>query len=83
MGRIQDLAVSTGHVETPIAKEIKHFIMLVSGVAAFLGISFFTLGCIKQQSSTGAVDWTTQFVFMIGIIVANVPGQEGRLQFVF
>ena len=77
MGRIQDLAVSTGHVETPIAKEIKHFIMLVSGVAAFLGISFFTLGCIKQHASSGAVDWTTQFVFMIGIIVANVP--EGLL----
>merc|ERR1711968_120814 len=54
-----------------------HFIFLVSGVAGFLGISFFTLGCIKQDASSGAVDWTTQFVFMIGIIVANVP--EGLL----
>jgi magnesium-transporting ATPase (P-type) len=77
MGRIQDLAVNTAHVETPIAKEIKHFIFLVSGVAAFLGISFFTLGCIKQDAASGTVDWTTQFVFMIGIIVANVP--EGLL----
>merc|ERR1711968_103038 len=54
-----------------------HFIFLVSGVAGFLGISFFTLGCIKQNAASGAVDWTTQFVFMIGIIVANVP--EGLL----
>lgn len=77
MGRIQDLAVNTAHVETPIAKEIKHFIFLVSGVAGFLGISFFILGCVKQSAATGAVDWTTQFVFMIGIIVANVP--EGLL----
>lgn len=77
MGRVQELAVSTEHVETPISKEIKHFIFLVSGVAMFLGISFFTLGCIKQNASSGSVDWTTQFVFMIGIIVANVP--EGLL----
>ena len=32
---------------------------------------------VKQSAATGAVDWTTQFVFMIGIIVANVP--EGLL----
>ena len=77
MGRVQALATSTEHVETPISKEIKHFIFLVSGVAMFLGVSFFTLGCIKQNASSGTVDWTTQFVFMIGIIVANVP--EGLL----
>ena len=49
MGRIQDLAVNPAHVETPIAKEIKHFIFLVSGVAGFLGISFFILGCALNK----------------------------------
>jgi sodium/potassium-transporting ATPase subunit alpha len=71
MGRIAKLATHVDTEQTPINKEIHHFIMIVSGVAIFLGVSFFIIGW-----SLG-VDWITNLVFMIGIIVANVP--EGLL----
>lgn len=77
MGRISRLATATDNVETPISKEIKHFVLIVSSVAIFLGVSFFTIGMVKDFVGTGTVNATTQLVFMIGIIVANVP--EGLL----
>ena len=57
--------------ETPIAIEIEHFIHIVSGVAVFLGVTFFILAFILGYEPIEAV------VFLIGIIVANVP--EGLL----
>lgn len=71
MGRIASLASSLGNSQTPIAIEIEHFIHIISGVAVFLGVTFFVLAFILQYH------WLEAVVFLIGIIVANVP--EGLL----
>uniref|UniRef100_A0AAQ5XFE5 Sodium/potassium-transporting ATPase subunit alpha n=1 Tax=Amphiprion ocellaris TaxID=80972 RepID=A0AAQ5XFE5_AMPOC len=57
--------------QTPIAKEIEHFIHIITGVAVFLGVTFFILSLILGYS------WLEAVIFLIGIIVANVP--EGLL----
>jgi len=71
IGTIAKLAAETDIVKTPIAIEIEHFIHIVSAVAVFLGVSFFLVGIFRGE------DHVTNLVFMIGIIVANVP--EGLL----
>jgi len=71
MGRIANLASGLGNSETPIAREISHFIHLITGVAVFLGVSFFFIAFILGY------DWLDAVIFLIGIIVANVP--EGLL----
>jgi len=71
IGSIARLASSTDNKKTPIAIEIEHFIHIVSSVAVFLGVSFLIIGIINKE------DPITNLVFMIGIIVANVP--EGLL----
>jgi len=71
MGRIANLASGLGNSETPIAREIAHFIHLITGVAVFLGVSFFIIAFILGY------DWLDAVIFLIGIIVANVP--EGLL----
>uniref|UniRef100_A0A4W6BYG1 Sodium/potassium-transporting ATPase subunit alpha n=1 Tax=Lates calcarifer TaxID=8187 RepID=A0A4W6BYG1_LATCA len=57
--------------KTPIAKEIEHFIHIITGVAVFLGVTFFILALILGYT------WLEAVIFLIGIIVANVP--EGLL----
>eukprot|EP01052_Picozoa_sp_SAG31_P022940 SAG31_NODE_1853_length_7066_cov_3.058705_3_plen_1387_part_00 len=57
--------------ETLMQIEIRHFIHIVSGVAIFLGVTFFILSVARGD------DFIQSIVFMIGIIVANVP--EGLL----
>merc|ERR1711981_1503623 len=71
MGRIANLASGLETGDTPIAKEIAHFIHLITGVAAFLGVSFFIIAFILGYN------WLDAVIFLIGIIVANVP--EGLL----
>ena len=71
MGRIAELASGTGTEETPIAKEIYHFIVIITAVAVVLGFTFFFIA-----ASIG-VSWPKALIFLIGIIVANVP--EGLL----
>ncbi|XP_052120329.1 sodium/potassium-transporting ATPase subunit alpha isoform X5 [Frankliniella occidentalis] len=71
MGRIAGLASGLDTGETPIAKEIHHFIHLITGVAVFLGVSFFVIAFILGYH------WLDAVIFLIGIIVANVP--EGLL----
>merc|ERR1719430_1487017 len=61
MGRIAGLASGLDSGQTPIAKEIEHFIHIITSVAVFLGVTFFLIAVI----------------FLIGIIVPNVP--EGLL----
>lgn len=53
--------------DTPIAKEIAHFIHLITAVAVFLGVSFFIIAFILGYH------WLDAVIFLIGIIVANVP----------
>ncbi|XP_071517298.1 sodium/potassium-transporting ATPase subunit alpha isoform X4 [Panulirus ornatus] len=71
MGRIAGLASGLETGETPIAKEISHFIHIITGVAVFLGVTFFVIAFILGYH------WLDAVVFLIGIIVANVP--EGLL----
>ncbi|XP_038613601.1 sodium/potassium-transporting ATPase subunit alpha-1 [Tachyglossus aculeatus] len=71
MGRIATLASGLEGGQTPIAAEIEHFIHLITGVAVFLGVSFFVLSLILEYT------WLEAVIFLIGIIVANVP--EGLL----
>ena len=71
MGRIAGLASGLESGETPIAKEIAHFIHLITAVAVFLGVSFFIIALILGYN------WLDAVIFLIGIIVANVP--EGLL----
>uniref|UniRef100_A0AAY4AHD2 Sodium/potassium-transporting ATPase subunit alpha n=1 Tax=Denticeps clupeoides TaxID=299321 RepID=A0AAY4AHD2_9TELE len=71
MGRIATLTSGLETGKTPIAKEIEHFIHIITGVAVFLGVTFFILAVILGYS------WLEAVIFLIGIIVANVP--EGLL----
>merc|ERR1712172_88901 len=71
MGRIAGLASGLETGDTPIAKEIAHFIHIITGVAVFLGVSFFIIAFILGYN------WLDAVIFLIGIIVANVP--EGLL----
>ncbi len=71
VGHIASLATATGNDETPIRKEIKHFIKIISTIAVLLGISFGIISLAIGYKAIEAV------VFVIGIIVANVP--EGLL----
>jgi sodium/potassium-transporting ATPase subunit alpha len=71
MGRIATLASGLDTGDSPIAKEIEHFIHIITGVAVFLGVTFFGLSFLLGYDFISAV------VFLIGIIVANVP--EGLL----
>ena len=71
MGRIAVLAEGLESGETPIAKEIAHFIHIITAVAVFLGVTFFIIAFILGYH------WLDAVIFLIGIIVANVP--EGLL----
>merc|ERR1712212_161482 len=71
MGRIAGLASGLEGGQTPIAKEIEHFIHIITGVAVFLGVSFFIVAFVLGYH------WLDAVIFLIGIIVANVP--EGLL----
>ncbi|CAH8599883.1 unnamed protein product [Schistosoma intercalatum] len=71
MGRIANLASGLELGETPIHKEINHFIHLITAVAMVLGVTFFIIAFILGYR------WLEAVIFLIGIIVANVP--EGLL----
>jgi sodium/potassium-transporting ATPase subunit alpha len=71
MGRIAGLASGLDAGETPLSKEISHFIHIITAVAVALGIGFFVIAFILGYN------WLDAVVFLIGIIVANVP--EGLL----
>lgn len=71
MGHIAGLTARLETNETPIAKEIDHFIKLITITACTIGAIFFVLALWKNYH------WLEAVVFVIGIIVANVP--EGLL----
>jgi sodium/potassium-transporting ATPase subunit alpha len=71
MGSIAKLTTATDQEPTPIAKEIAHFIHIISAVAVFLGVTFLIIGFAQNTPPVA------NLVFAIGIIVANVP--EGLL----
>ncbi|KAK1167895.1 sodium/potassium-transporting ATPase subunit alpha-1-like [Acipenser oxyrinchus oxyrinchus] len=71
IGRIATLTSGLEVGQTPISIEIEHFIHIITGVAVFLSTTFFILSLILGYS------WLEAVIFLIGIIVANVP--EGLL----
>ncbi|XP_074178368.1 sodium/potassium-transporting ATPase subunit alpha-4-like isoform X2 [Rhinolophus sinicus] len=71
MGHIATLTSGLEAGKTPIAIEIEHFIHLITSVAISRGVIFFGLSIILDYS------WLEAVIFLIGIVVANVP--EGLL----
>lgn len=71
MGKIADLAASAEAQATTLQVEINRFIKLIACIAVGLGVLFFILGLIVGY------DIITNFIFALGIIVANCP--EGLL----
>ncbi|XP_008590050.1 PREDICTED: potassium-transporting ATPase alpha chain 2 [Galeopterus variegatus] len=71
IGHIASLASGVGNEKTPIAIEIEHFVHIVAGVAVSIGIIFFIIAVSMKY------DILDSIIFLIGIIVANVP--EGLL----
>jgi sodium/potassium-transporting ATPase subunit alpha len=70
-GRIAHLTQTAGETESPLQKEIRRVSRLVALLALALGLVFFAIG-----QAIGLPFWAN-FMFAIGIIVANVP--EGML----
>ena len=60
MGCIAALAMSTPNEQTPINKEIHHFILIISAIAISLGLLFFILNIII------GTPYIENLVFMIG-----------------
>lgn len=71
IGKIVLLTKETKKVESPLHKETKRFIKIISSIAIFLGIFFFLVSLYLGKPLIGSI------IFAIGIIVANVP--EGLL----
>ncbi|CAK9303750.1 unnamed protein product [Gordionus sp. m RMFG-2023] len=67
MGRIANLAAGLEAGQTPINKEIQHFIHIITVVAVFLGFTFLVISILMNHN------WLDGIIFLIGIIVANVP----------
>jgi sodium/potassium-transporting ATPase subunit alpha len=71
LGKIAQLTKVTEDVESPLRKELNHFIKIISVIALTLGITFFITGFFAGNK------FMANMIFAIGIIVANVP--EGLL----
>ena len=71
MGRIAFLASGIEASKTPLAREIERFIHLITVVSFVIAVIFFVVSLILGYK------WLDAVIFLIGIIVANVP--EGLL----
>ncbi|MEM6462628.1 MAG: HAD-IC family P-type ATPase [Pseudomonadota bacterium] len=71
IGNIVELTKATEATESPIHRELRYFIKVISFIAIFLGVSFFAVSVAIGNSPISSL------IFAIGIIVANVP--EGLL----
>lgn len=71
IGNIAKLTKDTKQTETPLRKELNHFIKIISTIAIILGVVFFVASFFIGNPFMGSI------IFAIGIIVANVP--EGLL----
>jgi sodium/potassium-transporting ATPase subunit alpha len=67
MGRIASLAMQTNNEQTPINRELENFIHIISFIAIGLGLTFAVMNFVRK------VPHISNVVFVIGIIVANVP----------
>lgn len=71
IGRIAGLASGLDSLETPMSKEVSHFVEWISAMAVFFGVTFFIVALCMGY------DFLDAAIFLIGVIVANVP--EGLL----
>jgi sodium/potassium-transporting ATPase subunit alpha len=71
IGKIAQLTKETRQTESPLKKELRRFIKIISAIALVLGVVFFFVSIFLGNQRTGSL------IFAIGIIVANVP--EGLL----
>ncbi|XP_050670757.1 sodium/potassium-transporting ATPase subunit alpha-4-like [Leptidea sinapis] len=67
IGKIAGLVTGLEKDQTPIAKEITHFIKIICCVAFTFGIIFFIMVFMIERS------WLSALQYMLGIILANVP----------
>lgn len=67
IGRLAGLTSQLTKSETPIAKEIKHFVQIIIIVSIMFGLLFFFLSLIIDPNVLKA------FTYLIGIVIANVP----------
>jgi sodium/potassium-transporting ATPase subunit alpha len=70
-GRIASLSVQVRRPPTPLEREVTRMVRILTAVAVVMGAAFFAYGL-----AIGRGTWIN-VVFMVGIIVANVP--EGLL----
>ncbi len=70
-GKIAALSVEVRRPPTPLEREVSRMVRILTVVALAIGVAFFVYGVV-----TGRPLWVN-VVFMLGIIVANVP--EGLL----
>ncbi|KAG5449802.1 Sodium/potassium-transporting ATPase subunit alpha-3 [Clonorchis sinensis] len=71
MGRIARLTTTIENQQTPLGKELSHFIRIITIAAATIGVS-----CTSASLYFG-YSWIEATLFLLGIIVAMVP--EGLL----
>lgn len=67
IGRIATLTDSMDSSETPLAKEMKYIVYILMSFAITVGLIFFAV-CFGL-----GYNWLTAILFLIGVIVANVP----------
>ncbi|MBN1957914.1 MAG: cation-transporting P-type ATPase [Desulfuromonadales bacterium] len=70
-GKIAHLSQAIRKEPSPLERQTAHMVRVLTLIAVGLGISFFSYGMVSGRS------WWINLVFMMGIIVANVP--EGLL----
>jgi len=71
MGRIAGLASSTDTLSTTMSREMSYFVNIIVVVSAIMGVIFLTALLALGYN------WMLAIVFLIGIIMGNVP--EGLL----
>ncbi len=70
-GRIAMLSREIRRKPSPLERETRHMVRVLTIIAVAMGLTFFAYGVFSGRS------WWVNLVFMMGIIVANVP--EGLL----
>ncbi|XP_012273632.1 sodium/potassium-transporting ATPase subunit alpha-2-like [Orussus abietinus] len=67
IGRLAVLTAQLKKTDTPIAKEIAHFVNIIVSMAILCGCFFFILSLAMESSIIKA------FTYLVGILIANVP----------
>ncbi|XP_011631626.1 sodium/potassium-transporting ATPase subunit alpha-like [Pogonomyrmex barbatus] len=67
IGRLAGLTSQLAKIETPIAKEIGHFVRIITIVAIICGLTFFGLSLLLDPNIIRA------FTYLLGIVIANIP----------